>query len=146
MQWDGILSEEFQAISNTGEDILVLCEECKYSSNIEISKCMNKQTEGDEQELSIQEIYTPEAGTIEEITNYLGLPTSKFVKTMIYKVEEKFYACMVEADREINETKLCKALNVREVKLAEPEEVAVVTNARNRFCRTSRNKNTYNNG
>ena len=34
----GLLSEEFQAISSAGEDILVLCDSCDYASNIEISK------------------------------------------------------------------------------------------------------------
>ncbi len=33
----GLLSEEFQALTDTGEDILVLCEHCGYSANIEIA-------------------------------------------------------------------------------------------------------------
>ena len=36
----GLLSEEFQAISDTGEDILVLCDSCDYASNIEVSQCV----------------------------------------------------------------------------------------------------------
>ena len=48
---------------------------------------------------------------------------------MIYNVDGKFYACMVEGDREINETKLAKVLNAKEVCLAEAEDVIRITNA-----------------
>ena len=34
----GSLSEEFQAITDIGEDTVVLCDSCYYSSNIEVSK------------------------------------------------------------------------------------------------------------
>lgn len=34
----GSLSEEFQAITDIGEDTVVLCNKCDYSSNIEVSK------------------------------------------------------------------------------------------------------------
>ena len=34
----GSLSEEFQAITDIGEDTIVLCDKCDYSSNIEVSK------------------------------------------------------------------------------------------------------------
>ena len=33
----GSLSEEFQAITDIGEDTLVLCDKCDYSSNLEIA-------------------------------------------------------------------------------------------------------------
>ena len=36
----GSLSEEFQAVTDIGEDTLVLCENCDYSSNIEVSTSM----------------------------------------------------------------------------------------------------------
>src|SRR5574344_33459 len=35
----GLLSEEFQAITDIGEDTIVLCDSCNYASNIEVSKC-----------------------------------------------------------------------------------------------------------
>ena len=33
----GLLSEEFQAITDIGEDTLVFCNNCDYSTNLEIS-------------------------------------------------------------------------------------------------------------
>ena len=41
----GLLSEEFQAVTDIGEDILVLCDSCDYASNIEVAKCINEPIE-----------------------------------------------------------------------------------------------------
>lgn len=130
----GLLSEEFQAITDVGEDILVLCDSCDYASNIEVSKCIINSDVEDEEERNYSEVYTPNSGTIDEVTNYLKLPISKFVKTMIYKIDNNLYACMVPADREINEVKLGKLFNANEVVLANEEEVMRVTNAKVGFA------------
>lgn len=34
----GLLSEEFQAETDIGEDTLVLCDKCDFASNIEVTK------------------------------------------------------------------------------------------------------------
>ncbi|MBE5822094.1 MAG: proline--tRNA ligase [Clostridiales bacterium] len=130
----GLLSEEFQAVTDIGEDILVLCDNCSYSSNVEVSKCVKNENIDNEEEKKYEEVYTPNAGKIEDVVEYLNLPISKFVKTMIYNVDSKFYACMVEGDREINETKLAKVLNAKEVCLAEAEDVIRITNAQVGFA------------
>ncbi len=130
----GLLSEEFQAITETGEDILVLCDSCDYASNIEVSGCVPNTKIENEEERQYTEVYTPNAGSIEDVTNFLQLPVEKFVKTMIYKIDNKFYACMVEADREVNEVKLSKLLNANEVELASEEDVNRITNARVGFA------------
>lgn len=123
----GLLSEEFQAVTNIGEDILVTCD-CGYSSNIEVSECVlnkSKQERPHEKELK----HTPNARTIEEVAKLLKEKPSKFVKTLIYKVDGKFYACLVSGDREVNETKLTKLLKASEVSLADASDVERITNA-----------------
>ena len=130
----GLLSEEFQAITDVGEDILVLCDSCDYASNIEVSSCVAKKEIEQEEEKEYSEVYTPNAGSIEDVTSYLNLPVNKFVKTMIYKVDDKFYACMVEADREVNEVKVLKILGGNEIELASEEDVNRITNAKVGFA------------
>lgn len=130
----GILSEEFQAVTAIGEDTLVLCDKCNYSSNIEVSECVTKEIVNTEQELEIAQVHTPNAGTIEEVTQFLNLPVDKFVKTLIYKMDNELYAVMVKASREVNETKLSKLLGKKDIELASPEEVTLVTNAKVGFA------------
>jgi len=129
----GELSEEFQAVTDIGEDILVLCETCDFASNIEVSECVKSEKEQGE-ELEKEMIYTPNAGKIQDVSEFLGESADKFVKTLIYKVDGKFYACLVKGDRDVNETKLRKLLNANEVELATPEEDEEITNAKVGFA------------
>ena len=125
----GLLSEEFQAVTDVGEDILVLCDKCDYASNIEVSKCLDIEVENKEEKKKIEKIHTPNVGKIEDLEKYLGEDANKFVKTLIYKVDDKFYACMVQGDKEVNEVKIQKLLNAKEVALAEADDVIRITNA-----------------
>ena len=47
----GILSEEFQALSDIGEDTLVFCDNCDFSSNLEICESITKEKESSEKKL-----------------------------------------------------------------------------------------------
>lgn len=123
----GSLSEEFQAITTIGEDILVMCD-CGYSSNLEVSECVLKE-EREERPKEKELKYTPECKTIEQVAKFLKEKPSNFVKTLIYKVDGKFCACLIPGDHEINELKLRKLLKAKEVCLAEFEEVSKLTGA-----------------
>ena len=131
----GLLSEEFQAITDVGEDILVLCDQCDYASNIEVSKCEEVEQTEKEEKKQIEKVHTPSAGTIEQVSEFLQEKPEKFVKTLIYKADDKFYACLVPGDREINEVKLTKLLGAsQEVTLAEEADVERITNAKVGFA------------
>ncbi len=131
----GLLSEEFQAITDVGEDILVLCDQCDYASNIEVSKCEEIEQTEKEEKKQIEKVHTPSAGTIEQVSKFLQEKPEKFVKTLIYKADDKFYACLVPGDREINEVKLTKLLGAsQEVTLAEEADVERITKAKVGFA------------
>ena len=125
----GLLSEEFQALAPMGEDILVLCDSCNLSSNIEVAECRPAVGLQDEAEEELTLVETPNAGTIEEVTDFLHKEASRFVKTLIYNVDGKAVAVMVRGDRDVNETKLRKMLSATEVDLADPEMVREATSA-----------------
>ena len=124
----GSLSEEYQAITDIGEDTIVLCDNCDYSSNIEV--CEIKADYSSNEEMKEKElVFTEDKKTIEEVANYLNVPIFKLVKTLIYKVDDKFIACLVSGDREVNETKIQKLFKANEVELATNEEVVKYTNS-----------------
>lgn len=130
----GLLSEEFQAVTDIGEDILVLCDHCEYASNIEVSSCEEIIPKERETKKEIQKVHTPSVGTIQQVSEFLQERPEKFVKTMLYKADDKFYACLVPGDREVNEIKLMKLLQAKEICLAEGEEVEKITNAKVGFA------------
>ena len=128
----GLLSEEFQAVTDIGEDILVLCD-CGYASNIEVSECVINKEKAEKPKVR-ELVHTPNAKTIEEVSNLLEEDKDKFVKTLIYKIDDTLYACLVSGDREINETKLLKLIGGTKIELASFEEVEKVTNAKVGFA------------
>ena len=130
----GNLSEEFQAVVEIGEDTLVLCPNCDYASNLEVSTCIVDETESYEEEKEKKLVHTPNAGTIEEIADFLKEDKSHFVKTLIYKIDGKFYACLIPGDRDLNEEKLKGLLHAKEAELAPPEEVETITHAKVGFA------------
>lgn len=130
----GLLSEEFQAVTDIGEDILVLCDNCNLSSNIEVTECVTQTTVNTEEEKELELIYTPNVGTIDDLVNTYHIPTEKMAKTLIYKIDEKFYAVMVKSHREVNEYKLLRLLNAKEISLAEASDVEKITQAKVGFA------------
>lgn len=130
----GLLSEEYQAISSIGEDIVVGCEGCDFSSNEEITEVVDILEDDPAEMLEMEKIYTPNAGTIEEVSAFLGKEPSDFVKTLIYNADGNLVAFMLPGDRELNETKAGKLLGAIELNLATPEEVRKATGARIGFA------------
>ncbi|OCN04394.1 proline--tRNA ligase [Erysipelotrichaceae bacterium MTC7] len=130
----GLLSEEFQAITDIGEDIVVLCDNCDLSSNLEITPVVITETPSDEAELAYEMVETPNAKTIEEVAAFFGKPVTSFVKTLIYNVDGELYAFLMKGDRELNETKVLKLLGANEMELATFEEVEQVTHAKVGFA------------
>lgn len=125
----GLLSEEFQAITPLGEDILVLCDSCDLSSNIEVAACKPEIPAEKEEELEMVLAETPNSRTIEEVAAFFNKDAKKFVKTLIYNVDGSPVAVMVRGDRDVNETKLRKMLHANDVELADAEMVKQATDA-----------------
>ena len=119
----GILSEEFQAETEIGEDVLVLCDKCDFSSNLEITKhVINKEL--DEEEKKIELVETKEDKTIDEVCNNLKIDVRKAVKALLMNVDGNLVIFFVRGDRELNETKALKLLNGTEISFANDDLIA----------------------
>ncbi|HHT21675.1 MAG TPA: proline--tRNA ligase [Tissierellia bacterium] len=125
----GLLSEEFQALSSIGEDILVMHEASGYAQNIEVAKCVPSQEPSQEEKLEKELVHTPGARTIEEVVEFLGLTPKQFVKSLIYLVDGKPVCLCVRGDHEINEIKVLKLLGGFEIEMAPAHIVEEVTGA-----------------
>ena len=130
----GLLSEEYQAISGIGEDIVIGCEACDYSSNMEITEVIDVMEDSTEEYKEMRVVETPNAKTIEDVAKFFGKDAKDFVKTLLYTVDGKTVAFCIPGDRELNETKALKLLGATEMELASFEEVERVTHARVGFA------------
>lgn len=130
----GSLSEEFQAICDVGEDVVVTCEHCGFSSNLEITEVVDRAEECREALKTMEIVETPNAKTIEEVAKFFDKSCDDFVKTLIYNVDGKIYAFLLKGTRELNETKVLKLLQANEMELASFEEVERITHAKVGFA------------
>lgn len=124
----GLLSEEFQAVTSVGEDILVLGEDTGYASNLEVAENVARIV-SDEDYKTSEKVHTPQAKTIEEVSTFLNESVQKFVKTLIYRVDDFYVAVCVLGDRDVNEVKLRKLYEAAEVELADFDAVKRITGA-----------------
>ena len=82
-----------------------------------------------EEEKTRELVKTPNVGTIDDVSNFLNVSKDKIVKTLIYEIDDSYYAALVKGDNEVNEAKLKKLLNANKVSLASFEKVEELTNA-----------------
>jgi len=104
----GAVSHEFMAPSPAGEDEVVLCEKCGYSANVELAASIP--TKNEEQEWPVEEIHTPEKRTIQEVSRFMKLPASYFIKSILVIGEEGPVLALVRGDQELHEKKLARII------------------------------------
>ena len=110
-------SHEFVAISESGEDTVVLCNNCNYAANTE--KAIFAKTEfTDESNEEKKEISTPNIKTIPDLCKFLNIPEYKTIKAMFYETKDKFICVVIRGDYEINELKLARILGTTDFKPA----------------------------
>lgn len=130
----GTLSEEFQAVCDIGEDILVLCDKCGLATNIEVCECVDNMEASTEEYKEKELLYTPNVGTIKDLEDNFNIKAEDTVKTLIYKADGKFVALMIRGDHEVNEEKVQKLLGAKEFEMASIEEDEEVTGAKVGFA------------
>ncbi|NMC43604.1 MAG: proline--tRNA ligase [candidate division Zixibacteria bacterium] len=128
----GRAAHEFMVPVDTdgGENIILSCDRCSYAANIEkaVFREINPPAK-DSTIKAMQEVATPNAATIEQITAFLNLPANRFAKTLLFLADDQPVAAMIRGDRQINEVKLRNHLRCLQLEMAGPEIVEKVTNA-----------------
>ncbi len=119
----GLLSEEFQAVTPLGEDILVLCENCDFASNIEVAQCVPTQPT-DVEEKELQMVETPNCKSIEDVCNFLNEKQENSIKALLMNINDELVVFFIRGDRELNENKVCKLLGCNEVNFADDSLIA----------------------
>lgn len=128
-------SQEFMVKSPVGEDGIAYCDDCGYAANYEKCECIPEPVEQIEGDLEMEKIETPNAHTIDELVESLGMSAHNFAKTIIYKADDKYIAAMVRGDRDVNEVKLKNLVGCRDdLELAEPGMVREITKAQVGFA------------
>ncbi len=126
----GSYSHEFMVIADTGEDQLVICNNCGYSANLEKAETtFDTRKNSIKTPLPLQEIQTPDIKSVEEVCNFLNISPKQLIKTLICMADNKPIAVLIRGDHELNKAKLRNLLGVDNIELADENIVEDITNA-----------------
>jgi prolyl-tRNA synthetase len=123
-------SEEFMVLADTGEDAVVRCAACGYGANVERAETGRRESPWqDETAVPLADVSTPGKGSIEEVTEFLGITPSRMIKCVVYETEKGFAVALLRGDLDVNEVAFKRALGVEHATLASEEKVASATGA-----------------
>jgi prolyl-tRNA synthetase len=125
----GTGSMEFMVKSEIGEDEIVFCSECDYAANIEKASTKKIEAERKEEMQEVKKVETPDVKTIDDLIAFFNTTPDKFVKTLIFKADDKVVGVMVRGDRAANDTKVINHLKAIDLEMADNETVKKATGA-----------------
>jgi len=113
-------SKEFMAISESGEDTLVVCKACEYGANIETATSVMPQCEQEAPQGSFNLFHTPHIKTIEQLVDLFKVNPYYMVKIVAKKAlydggVEEIVLFALRGDDELMETKGANAINANEL-------------------------------
>lgn len=130
----GSLSHEYQVLAESGEDTIVSCSRCEYAANVEKAEIRQEAAEASGADENLAQVSTPGVRTIEEVSTFLKLPATKFLKTLILVADDQGVCAVVRGDDVLSETKLKAMLGATTLRMAEAEEIERFTGAPQGFA------------
>ncbi|MDO4539987.1 MAG: proline--tRNA ligase [Syntrophomonadaceae bacterium] len=117
-------SHEFMVLAETGESLIVYCDQCEYAANVEKAPCILPEAVPEHrEELPLEKIPTPNLRTIQDLVEFLQQPATNYIKTLMLRADDELIAVLVRGDRELNLLKLQHALGCAVLDMAEESAV-----------------------
>ena len=101
----GSSSHEFHVLADSGEDAIAFSDQGTFAANVEMAEaiCPDKRKEPSQE---IKTIATPGQHAIDEVSQFLSVPASQIVKTLIVMGEDdQLIALVLRGDHELNAIK-----------------------------------------
>jgi prolyl-tRNA synthetase len=115
-------THEFMVLSDVGEDTIAYSDQSSYAANIEMAPVHFEYKKSEEPLKELEKVLTENQKTIEEITSFLKVDASNCIKSLLFKVDDKFILVLVRGDHEVNDIKLKNIFEASVVELASHEE------------------------
>jgi prolyl-tRNA synthetase len=127
----GKVAHEYMYLSPVGEDTIITCSHCGYTANRQVA-VFEKSCHADQQ-LPVEEVLTPNCASIEDLANFLSIPTKKTAKALFMmgtfvddtsgEETQKLIIGVIRGDMEIEENKLQNAVKANALRPAHIEEI-----------------------
>ena len=124
----GSASKEFMALADTGEDVIAFSTVSDYAANIELAEAVAPAQEPESGD-AMERVATPNAKTIDAVSETLGIDTTRTVKTLVVKgTEVPAVALVLRGDHQLSAVKAVKHASVAApLEMLEPDAVRAAT-------------------
>lgn len=122
-------NQEFMSLADAGEDTVLSCDSCSYAANAEKCPITLSAITPWSSTQRIDEVHTPNARSIEEVSQLLQLTAQSFVKTLIYDADGMCIVVLVRGDHTVNDNKLKRIVGASTLELATESQVMALTGA-----------------
>ena len=128
----GDLSEEFQVIAATGEDAIVYCPASDYAANMEKAEALAPAGPRGTATQTMAKTATPGKSTCADVAEFLGVPLSTTVKSLVLATDQKNAAgevikttvwLLLRGDHDMNEVKVGKLAGLADFRFATVPEI-----------------------
>ena len=128
-------SHQFTIPCHNGEDTIVYTEDNANAWNIEKGPVDPlPKPDKDVQVGPIEEVHTPNVGTIEDVCKFLKKKPRDMIKTLVHSMDEEIVLALVRGDHEVNPEKLTQIVDGAHIELADEAAIVKLTNAKVGFA------------
>ena len=124
----GTGSHEFQVLAGSGEDAIAYSDQSHYAANVELAEALAPAGSRAAARDAMKKVATPGKHTCEEVSEFLGLPIEKTVKSIVVMHEEEgkpaeMTMLLVRGDHMLNEIKTTKVKGLKPFRFASDAEI-----------------------
>ncbi|MGE4558619.1 MAG: proline--tRNA ligase [Desulfobulbus sp.] len=120
----GSFSHEFMVLAETGEDTLVICNQCSYAANVEKAAIVLPDVPPSEIALQpLAKVATPGMKKVANVAEFLGVQPCDVIKTLFYSADGEVVAALVRGDREVQNVKLKNLLGANDVEPLDEDQI-----------------------
>ncbi|WP_147532139.1 proline--tRNA ligase [Bacillus marasmi] len=119
-------THEFMVLSDVGEDTIAYSDTSDYAANIEMAPVITTYEKSSEALDGLEKVRTENQRTIEEVASFLNVKPEQCIKSLMFKIDDKYVLVLARGDHEINDIKLKNLFEAGSVELADAEETAKI--------------------
>lgn len=102
----GSVTQEFQVLAHSGEDVIFFSDQSDYAANVEQAEAVAPNGNRPAPTKTMEEVLTPGKRTIADVSDYLKMGPKQSVKVLLVKGElEPLIALVLRGDHELNTIK-----------------------------------------
>lgn len=112
-------THEFMVLSDIGEDTIAYSDTSQYAANIEMAPVTTVYEKSIEPVRELEKVHTEDKKSIEEVSSYLNVESKDCIKSLLFKVDDRYVLVLVRGDHDVNDIKLKNHFEALVVELAD---------------------------